>query len=356
MTTEPLEVIIVIFLITVALFAIYSYSRTTATSSGLTGRRLLARDVASVIAGMWKYDFINGTYSYADFSNEVRNFLSAVESEQGVGIGVNLTFVYKDGNNKTFVLYNASKSGGTSASAVAPVMVSWNCTPDKVYALSYTDEIYYSVSGGIIRTYTFDNLTFFVIAYHHAGVPRTEGGAYVTLDYSFTDEWGMHPSSGNAYAPIENGGAILNVSIPSYRSFIFEDPPNSLDVTLKYYPNASASTPSKTWTFTYGPSDFKKGSAPSIILTFSGNQSYLYLLGETIDISGAGAPTWTISNRKGEILTESGLAIQLIPPDMNPGFFIQGPFNITVVDASGTVHIPFYVLPYMVLLKVRVVG
>ncbi len=361
MTTEPLEVIIVVFLITISLFAIYSYSRTNTILSGSEGKRLLARSIASIIAGMWKYNFVNGTYTYTDFYNEVNNFINTVESQQGLGVDANITFVYKNGTEKTFILHKTTRTGKTSVLALVPVVVSWNCTPDKVYVLPYTDEVYYSlkISGYWILkkyTYSFDNLTFFVIAYHNTGTPKTEGGAYVKLDYTFTDSSRWNTYSGTAYAPLANGGAVLNVSIPGYSSWFVADPPASLDVTIEYYPSATITTPSKTWTFSYGSSDFIKASIPNIALTLSGKQYYLYLLGETSTIVGAGTPTWVLTNRKGETLTGSGLTIPLTPPSTNPGFFVQGPFNITIVDTSGTVHIPFYVLPYMVLFKVRVIG
>ncbi|MGB9631647.1 MAG: hypothetical protein ACPL09_06715 [Candidatus Methanodesulfokora sp.] len=364
METEPLELIIVIVMISIALFSIYSYSRTTTTASqSFENRRLLARNIASMIADMWKFQFVNGSLNFNEFNQSVKEFLQYVEGKNGVHLFVNISFVYWNGTEANFTLYRSSGAGRENATAFAPAVVSWNISdaPLKVreYVVQWADFAYYR-KGNTITIYT----PFFFITQYSDGIPITSKNRIIKLRYTVeyvcslpligeeTRQTTVDPADAK---PIVNGGAIVNstsVSLNCPFPYQFSRINKLTDIMIY---NCSSDLADCLLIYTKTQLPATEGNPPQFLInnrTESGKVVYLYLLGQRISVS---ASSWTITNRKGESLSGSGNIIPIDPHYSyavggNAGFFLQGAFNLT----GGGQRVPFYVLPYMVIFKVKV--
>lgn len=366
METEPLELIIVIVMISIALFSVYSYNRSSIEASqSFENRRLLARNIASVIADMWKFQFINGSWGFSDFNSSVKDFVKYVEEKNGVHIFVNMSFVYYNGTEVNFTLYRSSGAGKENATAFVPAVVGWNISDVplevKQYVVPWTGKAYYKKSGSNSADIY---VPIFFIAQYSDGIPITSKDRVIKLSCTIEIKCSLFISWTESKKidlfnaqPILNGGTILNGSANSPTVSCSIGTLKNINIVkdIKIY-NCSSSLSDCQQIYYYSSfQPIEVSSFPPFLIknrTEEGRVVYLYLLGQKMEVSSS---PWTIKNRKGETLSSSDTIIPIDPfysyiKSGNAGFFVQGAFNIT----SGDQTVPFYVLPYMVIFKVKV--
>jgi len=368
--TEPLELIIVIVMISIALFSVYSYNRSSIeTAQSFENRRLLARNIALMIANMWKFQFVNGSWSFSEFNSSVGDLVGYIEEKNGVHVFANISFVYQNGTEINFTLYRSSGAGKENATAFAPAVVGWNISDVplgvKEYVVPWTNEAYYEKDNNEADVF----VPIFFIAQYSNGIPITSKDRIIKLSCTIkykcklgilkcTDTKQYDPF---AAEPILNGGTVVNesansptVSCPSSKCPFYPQLDSVTEVTdIKIY-NCSSSLDDCHLIHSFSSFTAEEG-IPTFLIenrTESGHVVYLYLLGQKMKISPS---SWIITNRKGESLSGSGDIIPIDPLysytlSGNAGFFVQGAFNIT----AGGQTVPFYVLPYMVIFKVKV--
>jgi len=340
MISEPIEVILAIFLITVSLATAITYSKVI-TKQETSSERIMARSLASVIADLYIRDFvIYGNSSYNDFRKKVGEICHLFWNRTGVWANVTMCMVFLDGTEMEFYINSTSdqRPKGDTVIIKLPLMPRSSDENITWYLLSYRDYYYVeSITQNNLTLWWIENQIYYFVAYTRDGLPVQGGHAQVTV-HAGSEIRSEGADMINGISKIEVGGLAGSGSVPS-----------SLHVFAEYTDPYGVRTTREVWI------DLESGDPSGrdenqMIVNETTQECHHFYVGETI--YGRSVNRMNLTN-----IRESILDINL-PMTIDDLILAQGPYNASIIngfDRSTKANVPFFLFPYTVRLEVIVV-
>ncbi|HIE23958.1 MAG TPA: hypothetical protein EYP68_06990 [Candidatus Korarchaeota archaeon] len=335
MISEPIELILAVVLVTIAIATAISFSRVV-TKQELASERVLARSIASIIGDIYARDFVMyGNLTLQEFKNKVGEICTLVWNRTGIWFNVSMYLVFLNGSEAKFYINstNANRPRGDVVIITIPVMPGTADQNITWYWIPYRDEPILQENTGE-GTWESEPI-FYIVAYTRDGMPVQGGRARVRIQIG-SDIWqeGADVINGICEITIRLGGSL----------------PSPIDMNVRVYytdPDGQTTSSEKSLNFRLGT---LKGKQQKLV-NETADEVWHFYIGDTIYASNG--DTMNLTNIR-ELIPKVSL-----PLTLDELIYAQGPYNATVYIASASsdkANIPFFIFPYTVRIEVKAVA
>jgi len=340
MISEPIEVILAVVLVTIAIAAAISFTKVV-TEHEIGSERILARSMASVIADVYSRDFVmNGNLTLRGFRNKVGEICTLVWNRTGIWFNVSVYLVYLNGTEIKFYINssNPSRPVGDVVIVTMPVMSRCNSSEIHWYVISYRDPYYTRVIDP--NHWEGESARFYIVAYTKDGLPVQGGNAQVTLyaDGTLITTEGANLINGICKITI---GVGIQEGAPAgkYHAFVDYTGPNGENFPTR-----------QLWIDLDSGDPVGRGEN-QMIVNETTQPAYHFYIGDTV--YGRSCNRMNLASIR-ENITFIGL-----PETLDDIIYAQGPYNATIEmggNPSTKANVPIFIFPYTVKIEVIAVA
>ncbi|GEM_PF-4734655 len=343
MISEPIEAVIAVVLVTIALATVITYMRVI-TRQEIVSERVLARSVASVLADLYARDFVMyGNISFQEFRNKVGEICSLTWKRTGVWVNVSMYMIFLNGTEVEFQVNSTKvpRPQGDKIIVMVPVMPRSASSEIHWYCLSYRDSYYVQQhSVGAITWWEGETARFYFVAYGEDGLPIQGGHAQVTV---YTN---LGELVGTEGANLVNGMCKIAMTMGGSGPA-----PTKIHVFANYTgPNGESFPTRSFWVDLESGDPYSRGEQ-HLIVNETAQEDHHFYAGETI--------YGRTANRMNLTSIRDFLKDLSLPLPINNISLAQGPYNASIIngfDTSSRANVPFFIFPYTVRIEVEVIA
>jgi len=336
MISEPIEVILAVVLVTIAIATAISFTKVV-TKQEIGSERILARSIASLVGDIYSRDFVmNGNLTLREFKNKVGEICTLAWNRTGIWFNVSMYLVYLNGTEIKFYINstNAARPVGDVVIVTFPVMPGCNNSEIHWYVISYRDPYYKRTIDA--NHWEGESARFYIVAYTKDGLPVQGGNAQVTLyaDATLITTEGAQLINGICKITIDVG---IQEGSPAgkYHAFVDYTGPNGENF------------PTRELWIDLDNGDPVGRAENQMIVNETTLPAYHFYIGDTV--YGRSCNRMNLTSIR-ENITFIGL-----PETLDDIIYAQGPYNATVEnigDSSTRAHIPIFIFPYTIRIEV----